>query len=98
MANDLEIPILLVYSPVTKAEYNKYTNSEQYDKLMSAKAPYINFNINSDLDDNLHFYDHHHMNQEGVVKFNNRLAGVLKELDLAMSGPSNCIEQTSGSP
>lgn len=64
------IKILLVQTPVTKACYDSYTNKEQFDTLMASKASYYNFNTHPILNDSLHFYDEHHLNQDGVTLFN----------------------------
>lgn len=64
------IPIFLVRTPITRAFYDSYTNNDEFNRRMSEIAPYTDFNGVVALDDSLHFYDKHHLNQEGVEIFN----------------------------
>ena len=73
------IKVILVQAPITSALYKSYTNNEEFDSLMQIeKVPYYNFNTLVSLDDSLHFYDGHHLNQDGVVLFNKKLLEILK--------------------
>lgn len=76
MANEKQIKLLLVQAPVTKASYNAYINNDFFDKEMSQYAPYFNFNNIMNLNDTTDFYDGHHLNQNGVEKFNKKLIEV----------------------
>ena len=38
-----------------------------------SSAEYYNFNNIMEVDDSLHFYDAHHLNQDGVELFNEKL-------------------------
>lgn len=69
---DKKIPLILVYTPVTKSFYNSYKNNSYFDSLMNGyNLNYYNYNnIEKFLDDSLHFYDDHHLNQDGVNIFN----------------------------
>jgi hypothetical protein len=71
------ITLLLVYAPVSKIYYDSYTNNSYFDSLMTSHSAYINFNETLALNDSMHFYDHHHMNQNGVAVFNRALIEVL---------------------
>ena len=71
---------ILLYSPITSNNYNSYTNQAYFDSLMKTKANYIDFNPLVQLDDSLHFYDSHHLNQSGVELYNNELVQVLDSL------------------
>jgi hypothetical protein len=51
---------------------------------MKVHDNYYDFNNIVELDDSLHFFDRHHLNQKGVEKFNNKLIDVL-ELDTSKS-------------
>lgn len=81
LLKDRNIKVLLVDAPVAKRFYRTYSNNQAFDSLYSslvrhglAKA-YVNFNEygNLTLNDTLHFYDYDHLNQDGVVKFNEAL-------------------------
>lgn len=73
------IKIILVQSPITSGLYNSYTNNDKFDSIIkSRKFAYLNFNKLLNLDDSLHFYDSHHLNQEGVKIFNSKLIQIIK--------------------
>lgn len=67
------IDLILVNAPITSSLYNSYTNNTTFDSLMSDYGNYYNFNSIINLDDSLHFYDSHHLNQTGVQIFNKEL-------------------------
>lgn len=71
--------IMLVYAPITKALYQSYSNMAYFDSLMSSYGNYYNFNQKTILDDSLHFYDAHHLNQEGVNRFNADLLRLVQD-------------------
>ncbi len=73
---------VLVQAPVTKALYLSYTNSHEFDSVISRLGNYFNFNNLLSLDDSLHFYDAHHLNQDGVKIFNKALIKILKSKGL----------------
>lgn len=77
--NSREIDLILVYAPISKAMYSSFSNKPYYDSLMSTYAKYYNFNEMMNLDDTLHFYDRHHLNQAGVELFNNKLINTMYE-------------------
>jgi len=66
------IKVILVFAPVTKYLYESYSNVEAFDSLMAASAEYYNFNEILSLEDTIHFYDYHHLNQRGVELFNRK--------------------------
>ncbi len=68
-----KIPYILVQAPVTKNLYYSYTNNPEVDRFFSQYGPYLNFNPAFDLSDSLDFFDEHHLNQNGVQKFNEKL-------------------------
>ncbi|WP_136480572.1 hypothetical protein [Cognatitamlana onchidii] len=70
--NKSEINYVLVQAPITKAKYNSILNNDYFDSLMQTKGSYYNFNKIVKLDDSLHFYDAHHLNQNGVDIFNKK--------------------------
>lgn len=72
-----DIDLILVQAPVTTTEYNSYADNAGFDKLMQDYSSYYNFNTLITLEDSLHFYDPHHLNQLGVEIFNNELIDLL---------------------
>lgn len=74
-----EIELILVYSPIPKSNYESFSNTNEFDSLMNGYSTYYNFNEIIELNDSLHFYDSHHLNQLGVEIFNNRLIELLNE-------------------
>ncbi len=72
------IKILLVQAPVTSYFYNSRTNNYKFDSIIkSKKLPYYDFNQLLRLNDSLHFYDSHHLNQNGVKIFNTKLIQII---------------------
>ncbi|MFN8775716.1 MAG: hypothetical protein ACK5XV_03035 [Flavobacteriales bacterium] len=74
------IPYLLVFAPITDSIYYAHSRREDFDSLMASHGPYINFNLVISMDDSLHFYDEHHLNQKGVERFNAALLDTLRRL------------------
>tara|TARA_R110000737_G_scaffold327112_1_gene341205 strand:+ start:2212 stop:3069 length:858 start_codon:yes stop_codon:yes gene_type:complete len=73
------IPVILVYAPISKVHYESYTNTDYFDSLMSSYSDYYNFNEIVYLNDSLHFSDSHHLNQSGVELFNKKLIEILNK-------------------
>ena len=71
------IKLVLVQAPVTKSEYKNYNNNDKIDLYFSAKARYYNFNGLLYLSDSTDFYNNDHLNQNGVIIFNNTLFDIL---------------------
>jgi len=72
-----KIPVILVQAPITKVMYSSFLNNKEFDKKMKAHGDYYNFNEILELDDSLHFYNSHHLNQNGVEIFNTKLIEIL---------------------
>lgn len=72
------IELILVYAPIPKVNYGSYTNTSYFDSLMHKNATYYNFNKIITLNDSLDFFDSDHLNQNGVIVFNNKLIELLK--------------------
>ena len=72
-----EINLILLQAPLTRIKYNSFTNNSEFDELIKQYGVYLNFNELIDLDDYTDFYDSHHLNQNGVEKFNQRVIDVL---------------------
>ena len=68
--------IYLVFAPITKERLSKIENKKEIDQLMIEyenkfkKTKYIDFSSLNFLKDDQEFYDLHHLNQNGVIKFN----------------------------
>ena len=73
MAKANNTKLLLIQSPVTKATYNAYINNDYFDNEMAQYGTYYNANKMIQLHDSLDFFDGHHLNQNGVIKFNKLL-------------------------
>ncbi|MCK5846924.1 MAG: hypothetical protein KAG84_05760 [Bacteroidales bacterium] len=72
------INVILVQTPITKVLYNSYSNINAFDSIMSKYGNYYNFNEILELTDSVHFYDEDHLNQKGVVLFDNKFIEVLE--------------------
>ena len=77
-----DINFLLVYAPITKGLYSSYVNNKYFDSLMTSYGDYYNFNKIMVLNDSLHFYDSHHLNQKGVELFNEKLLNIVDDYKL----------------
>ena len=78
MTDTRNIRLILVYVPITTALYQSFTDNELFDTKMKSYGEYHNFNPIVPLDDSLHFYDSHHLNQTGTELFNDYLMEFLK--------------------
>ncbi|MCG8411488.1 MAG: hypothetical protein MI739_09410 [Bacteroidales bacterium] len=74
-----KIDLILVYAPIPPSNYKRFTNNEYFDNTMESYSEYYNFNKLMSLNDSLHFFDAHHLNQKGVELFNNKLIKILNE-------------------
>lgn len=79
LLNKSKAELFLVYAPVTDALYESVRNHDHTDSLFRSQGRYIDMNDMEVLDDSLHFYDHHHLNQEGVRLFNRALIDTLNQ-------------------
>jgi len=70
---DQKIQFLLVQAPITKRYYNSNLSNKSFDSEMSSLGNYYNFNTLISLNDSIDFVDCHHLNQNGVDKFNEAL-------------------------
>ncbi|MDO4225203.1 MAG: hypothetical protein Q4C75_04870 [Bergeyella zoohelcum] len=78
MLKQRNIPYLLIQAPITKKLYNARTNNAEMDSLLSSLGTYKNFQNEVLLNDTLDFYDSNHLNQQAVVRFNEKLIDWLK--------------------
>lgn len=74
-----EIELVLVFAPIPKVNYDSYLNINYFDSIMNRYSTYYNFNEITNLNDSLHFYDSHHLNQNGVKIFNEKLIELLND-------------------
>lgn len=77
MIRERNIQLILVQTPMTRSLYESHTNNKEFDEQMIDISKYYNFNELLQLDDSIHFYDTHHMNQDGVDIFNEALIQTL---------------------
>lgn len=80
--NENKAELVLIQAPITTNRFDAYSNNRQIDSIFEAKGTYKNFNGTIPLNDTLHFYDSHHLNQTGVELFNKELIAYLKEHSL----------------
>lgn len=76
--SEKNVKIVLVFAPITKSLYESYNNKDVFENKMKKYVNYYDFNKMIQLDDSLNFYDSEHLNQSGVVLFNNKLLEVLE--------------------
>ena len=86
MIKNKNIELIFVYAPIPKVNYQRYSNNHYFDSVMSTYSKFYNFNEIIDLNDSLHFFDSHHLNQNGVKIFNNKL---IELLDINKSRTNN---------
>lgn len=79
MVKNKNIELILVYAPITSANYISYSNNHYFDSIMRRYSEYYNFNEILTLNDSLYFYDSNHLNQNGVNIFNKKLIELLNE-------------------
>lgn len=77
MLRNRNIEIIIAFAPIPKVNYQSFTNKNYFGHLMQRYAKYYDFNELVTLDDSKHFYDSHHLNQEGVEVFNLKLIEIL---------------------
>jgi len=73
------LPIYVV-APIDKKRYNSFVNLDEFDEKMKKFEIFYDFNILMKMNDTLHFYDSHHLNQNGVELFNQELIKILTSL------------------
>ncbi len=83
------IEVILVQTPINTSYYQQFINGDYFDKYFEKfvkeelAKQYINFNKYSiGLDNKQHFYDLHHLNQEGVQLFNTEFIEILENSNL----------------
>ncbi len=71
------VPVILVRAPTTQVWREAHVNDEDFNVRMANYGTFWNFNELLQLDDTIHFYDPHHLNQVGVEIFNEKLVQML---------------------
>lgn len=74
------IEVCVVFPPVSNSIYSSYLNPLELEDSIQQLTPFVNYNPAQDYSDSLHFYDHSHMNQEGVKKFNLQVIDLLHQM------------------
>ena len=77
LINERNIPFILIQVPITPTRYKAYSNNSEFNDKMKKYGVYYNFNELIELNDELHFYNSHHLNQNGVEIFNTELIEIL---------------------
>ena len=75
--NENGIEVVLIQAPITSNRYNAYLNNAEIDQYFRGLGYYFNFNEMMNLSDHDHFYDSHHLNQNGVELFNQEVLTIL---------------------
>ena len=75
LINKKKIKLILVQAPITRLVFDQYDEANgRIDAYLSGKTPnYYNFNYLLKMDDGLHYFDSHHLNQYGVRIFNEEI-------------------------
>jgi len=76
-AKNSNIEVILVNTPVTSVFYNSYGYNNCFDSIMNGYGKYYNFNKLIKMNDFLDFYDTHHLNQSGILKFNQKFLEIV---------------------
>lgn len=81
---EANIPVILATIPFPKEKSRE--QHDKYSKIVSALAkkysiPYLDYSFNTNFNSELHFYDSHHLNQEGVNLYNSILIKDLQEMN-----------------
>lgn len=79
--NERGVEIIFIQTPVTSDLYGSYLNNNDFDNEMKKYGKYYNFNKLMQLNDTLYFWDSNHLNQNGVIRFNEKLIKILEDKD-----------------
>ena len=72
LLKERNIDFYLIQTPITRHLYNSFENNNEIDSILSTKGKYMNYNKIVNFKDNL-FIDDNHLNQKGVIIFNNQI-------------------------
>lgn len=70
---------IAVEAPVTRSRRASAADQDQFAEWIGARLPYFDLQDRVPLDDSLHFYDAHHLNQLGVDRMNAVLIDLLEK-------------------
>lgn len=73
---------VLVDPVVSRIYYQNYPDLDDFHAKMRSLGPFLEMNEHMDLNDSLHFYDTHHLEQIGVELYNAEFIKQLKALSL----------------
>ncbi len=80
------VPVVLVEAPTTRNFHQElHATPSEVDQWLRAKPNFLDMNGVTGLADSTHFYDRHHLRQQGVILFNNALIDSLAGRDLLPS-------------
>lgn len=82
LMEESNIIYVLVRAPVTEIEVDRFPDLEIYNKWMSKYEHFLDYSHSEKLKDSIHFYDYHHLNQEGVEIFNPIFIDTLLQMNL----------------
>lgn len=85
-----DIPVILVFAPTTSYDYSRYPSN--IDSIYTDMGVYWNFNLKTNLNDSLHFFDSSHLNYLGVHIFNQDLIRSIRPIIDTLT--SITLEQT----
>lgn len=86
------VPFVFVQAPITIRKGQTLENMNDFNDWVSSLGPHLNFNGLLDLDDELHFYDPQHLNQNGVRIFNQALIPEIERF-LLQNGPNTQLDK-----
>ena len=80
LLQESDCSVFLVQAPMPKFKYNRYSNNQYFDSLMSSVGediPYYNFSTDEDFVDKTHFYDNSHLNRWGVIRLCEKMLNII---------------------
>lgn len=86
------VPFVFVQTPITTRKRQTLVNRYEFNDWVSPLGPHWDFNGLLDLDDELHFYDPQHLNQNGVRIFNHALIPEIERF-LLQNGPNAQLDK-----
>lgn len=77
MFENRKIPLILIQVPYNSKLYNSYKDKFNFNAYFSSKGKYINYNDSLFFDNKNDFYDHDHLNKNGVSKLNKSILNIV---------------------
>lgn len=73
-----KIPIIFVYTPITRGFYNYTSGEQKVTRIFDpSRYPFYNFNELFNWNDTSDFYDEHHLSQQGVRLYDQRIKPII---------------------